>query len=100
MPGQSVIPGTDKHEATENVLEGSVIRIRLKAHSLFECIGNIFASLGAMKIPTGELFGDKAGAILFSKPLAKRVSGAFNTIRIPLGPTELGALSGHIEEQE
>ncbi|KAK1935258.1 hypothetical protein X943_003212 [Babesia divergens] len=103
MAGQSVIPGTDKHEATENVLEGSFIALNIKAHSLFEWIGNILASVLIMKIPMGEPPLDKAGAILVSKPMVKILTGASRTINIlstPLAPSNSFALSGHIEEQE
>ncbi|KAK1935294.1 hypothetical protein X943_001638 [Babesia divergens] len=87
MAGQSVIPSTDKHEATENLLEGPGISIRLKAHGLFEFIGNLLAFIGAMKIPTGELSSNEAVGVLTNKPLVKIFAGAFNTIRIPRAPT-------------
>ncbi|KAK1935289.1 hypothetical protein X943_001313 [Babesia divergens] len=101
MPGQSGVPGTNKHEATENVLEGSGIAIRLKAHGLFELLDKALAFIGLMKLPAGEPPSNEVvGTRVLSKPLVKRVSGAINTIRIPRAPTDLIALSGHIEEQE
>ncbi|KAK1932204.1 hypothetical protein X943_003142 [Babesia divergens] len=101
MPGQSVMPWKDEHEATENLLEGSIISIRLKAHSLFEFLGNLLAIIGAMKIPAGEPPSNEAvGARATNKPLVKILAGVINTIRIPRAPTDLIALSGHIEEQE
>ncbi|KAK1937977.1 hypothetical protein X943_000755 [Babesia divergens] len=102
MASQSIIPSTDKHEATENPLEGSVILPKSNTHSLFELLGNLLASLGLMKLLLGEppINEVRAGVRRLSKPLVKIMAGTINTIRIPSSPTEILALLGHIEEQE
>ncbi|KAK1939094.1 hypothetical protein X943_003347 [Babesia divergens] len=101
MPGQSVIPLADKHEATENPLEGSGIRTKSNTHGLFEWIGNILAFIGGIKILLEEPPSDKVRVRrLISKPIVKILAGAINIIRIPRAPTDSRALIGHIEEQE
>ncbi|KAK1936534.1 hypothetical protein X943_004075 [Babesia divergens] len=87
MPGQSIIPLADEHEATENLLEGSGISIRLKAHSLFEWIGNSLASIGVMKLPAGEPPSNEVVRVT-NKPLVKIFAGAINLHGIPMAPTE------------
>ncbi|KAK1939082.1 hypothetical protein X943_000880 [Babesia divergens] len=99
MAGQSVIPGTNKQEATENVLEGPFSFTRSKAHGVFELQGNILGSIGAMKLPAGEPPSNEVVRVT-NKPLIKILTGAFNIIRIPRAPTDSRALLGNIEEQK
>ncbi|KAK1935516.1 hypothetical protein X943_001421 [Babesia divergens] len=110
MPGQGIIPLTNKHEATENLLEGFGIRTRLKAHSRFECIGNLLASIGS-KIASivGKASADKLGGgtivNLVSQPFVKILAGAsrslaINILSTPLAPTESFATRITVEEQE
>ncbi|KAK1932195.1 hypothetical protein X943_000236 [Babesia divergens] len=98
MPGQSVIPWKDEHEATENLLEGCRI---FNTHGLLKFLGNILASIGGMKIllkepPSNEAVGARAS----NKPLVKILAGVINTIRIPRAPTEFCHTTVTVEEQE
>ncbi|KAK1936816.1 hypothetical protein X943_001662 [Babesia divergens] len=51
MPSQSILPLAGKQEATESILEGSVITTRLNTHGLFKFLGNIPPTIGLIKIP-------------------------------------------------